>query len=46
MPIDAIAAGAGIWGCTVTRRLAAEAGCKVLVLEKRPIVSDGGHEEE
>ena len=37
MPIDAIVAGAGIWGCTVSRRLA-EAGRKVLVLEKRPVV--------
>ena len=34
MPIDAIVAGAGIWGCTVARRLA-EAGRKVLVLERR-----------
>ncbi len=32
-----IVAGAGIWGCTVARRLA-EAGKKVLVLEKRPVV--------
>jgi UDP-galactopyranose mutase len=31
---DAIVAGAGIWGCTVARRLA-EAGRKVLVLESR-----------
>jgi UDP-galactopyranose mutase len=31
---DVIVAGAGIWGCTVARRLA-EAGRKVLVLEKR-----------
>lgn len=37
MIIDAIVAGAGIWGCTVARRLA-EAGRKVLVLEKRPVV--------
>ena len=37
MTIDAIVAGAGIWGCTVARRLA-EAGRKVLVLEKRPVV--------
>lgn len=37
MQIDAIVAGAGIWGCTVARRLA-EAGRKVLVLEKRPAV--------
>jgi len=34
---DAIVAGAGIWGCTVARRLA-EAGKRVLVLEKRPVV--------
>lgn len=33
MPIDAIVAGAGIWGCTVARRLA-EAGRKALVMEK------------
>ena len=32
--VDAIVAGAGIWGCTVARRLA-EAGRKVLELEKR-----------
>ena len=37
MQIDAIVAGAGIWGCTVARRLA-EAGRCVLVLEKRPVV--------
>lgn len=37
MTIDAIVAGAGIWGCTVARRLA-ELGRKVLVLEKRPVV--------
>ena len=35
--IDVIVAGAGIWGCTVARRLA-EAGRKVLVLEKRAVV--------
>ena len=35
--IDTIVAGAGIWGCTVARRLA-ETGRKVLVLEKRPVV--------
>lgn len=35
--INAIVAGAGIWGGTVARRLS-EAGRKVLVLEKR----DGG----
>lgn len=34
---DAIVAGAGIWGCTVARRLA-EAGKEVLVLEKRSAV--------
>ena len=37
MIVDSIVAGAGIWGCTVARRLA-EAGRKVLVLEKRPVV--------
>ena len=37
MKVDAIVAGAGIWGCTVARRLA-EAGRKVLVLEKRAAV--------
>lgn len=37
MTIDSIVAGAGIWGCTVARRLA-EAGRKVLVLEKRAAV--------
>jgi UDP-galactopyranose mutase len=35
--INAVVAGAGIWGCTVARRLA-EAGKKVLVLEKRQAV--------
>jgi len=35
--VDVIVAGAGIWGCTVARRLA-EAGRKVLVLEKRKAV--------
>lgn len=35
--IDAMVVGAGIWGCTVARRLA-EAGRNVLVLEKRPVV--------
>lgn len=44
MTIDAIVAGAGIWGCTVARRLA-EAGRKVLVLENRPVVVDCGEEE-
>ena len=34
---DSVVAGAGIWGCTVARRLA-EAGHKVLVLEKRAAV--------
>ena len=37
MEFDSIVAGAGIWGCTVARRLA-EAGRKVLVLEKRAAV--------
>ena len=37
MEYDAIVAGAGIWGCTVARQLA-EAGRKVLVLEKRAAV--------
>ena len=37
MSIDVIVAGAGIWGCTIARRLA-ETGRKVLVLEKRPVV--------
>ena len=36
--VDAIVAGAGIWGCTVARMLA-EKGRKVLVLEKRPHVT-------
>lgn len=35
--IDVIIAGAGLWGCTVARVLA-EAGRKVLVLEKRAVV--------
>ncbi len=35
--IDIIVAGAGIWGCTVARVLA-EAGRRVLVLEKRSVV--------
>ena len=35
--VDAIVAGAGIWGCVVARVLA-EKGRKVLVLEKRPHV--------
>jgi UDP-galactopyranose mutase len=35
--IDAVVAGAGLWGCTVARRLA-ESGRNVLVLEKRPVV--------
>ena len=42
MPTDAIVAGAGIWGCTVARRVA-EAGRKVLVLEKRPVVNGNMH---
>jgi UDP-galactopyranose mutase len=37
MKPDAIIAGAGIWGCTLARRLA-ESGRNVLVLEKRPVV--------
>lgn len=37
MGFDAIVAGAGLWGCTVARRLA-ESGRKVLVLEKRKAV--------
>ena len=36
MTVDEIVAGAGIWGCTVARRLA-ESGRKVLVLEKRDV---------
>lgn len=35
--VDAIVAGAGLWGCTVARVLA-EAGRKTLVLERRPAV--------
>lgn len=34
---DAIVAGAGVWGCTVARRLA-EAGRKVLVVERRSAI--------
>lgn len=37
MHADSIVAGAGFWGCTIARRLA-EAGSKVLVLEKRGVV--------
>ena len=37
MDYDAIVAGAGIWGCTVARRLV-DAGQRVLVIEKRPAV--------
>ena len=37
MQIDVIVAGAGIWGCTVARVLA-EAGRKILVLERRAAV--------
>ncbi len=37
MQIDAIIAGAGIWGCTVARVLA-DAGRRVLVLERRGAV--------
>ena len=36
MSIDALIVGSGIWGCSVARRLA-EAGRKVLLLEKRPV---------
>ena len=35
--IDAIVAGAGLWGCTIARRLA-EKGRRVLVLERRAAV--------
>ena len=42
---DAIVAGAGIWGCTVARRLA-EAGKKVLVLEKRAAIGGNVRCEE
>ena len=35
--IHAVVAGAGIWGCTLARRLA-EKGMKVLVVESRPVV--------
>ncbi len=35
--IDAIVAGAGLWGCTIARRLA-ESGRRVLVLERRGAV--------
>ncbi|MBQ6473201.1 MAG: NAD(P)-binding protein [Victivallales bacterium] len=34
---DVLVAGAGIWGCTLARRLA-EIGYRVLVLEARPVV--------
>lgn len=37
MAYDAIVAGAGLWGCTLARRLA-ESGSRVLVLEKRKAV--------
>ncbi len=37
MKPDAIVAGAGIWGCTLARRLA-EGGRNVLVIEKRAVV--------
>ena len=37
MQVDSLIAGAGIWGSTVARRLA-EAGRKVLVLERRGVV--------
>ena len=35
--VDAVVAGAGLWGCTVARRLA-DAGRRVLVLERRAAV--------
>ena len=35
--VDAVVVGAGMWGCTLARRLA-EAGRRVLVLEKRAAV--------
>ena len=35
--IDAVVAGAGIWGCTVARRLA-ESGRRVLVVERREAI--------
>lgn len=38
---DSIVAGAGVWGCTVARRLA-ECGKRVLVLEKRPVIGGNG----
>lgn len=34
---NAIVAGAGLWGCTLARRLA-ESGKRVLLLERRPVV--------
>ena len=37
MKFDAIVAGAGLWGCTIARRLA-ESGHRVLALEKRKAV--------
>ena len=37
MTVDAVVAGAGVWGCTVARRLA-ESGRRVLVLERRKAV--------
>lgn len=39
---DSIVAGAGIWGCTIARRLA-EAGHKVLVLERRAVIGGNVH---
>ena len=39
MVYDAIVAGAGLWGCTIARRLA-ESGRRVLVLEKRKAVGE------
>ena len=37
MQVDAIVVGAGIWECTIARRLA-EAGRRVLVLDRRQTV--------
>ena len=45
MSFDRIVAGAGIWGCTVARRLA-ESGHRVLVLEARPVVGGNVRCEE
>lgn len=43
--VDAIVAGAGLWGCTVARVLA-EAGRKTLVLERRPAIGGNVRCEE